>query len=110
MANQLDQANLGRKGLADGNRVESLAGLHTAEADAQRGELLALLGSERRRALDAARQAHRVCRIEFAQMEEMVERTRREAEALEARRAQSVSDDRFLARKHWTEQREPRPR
>jgi len=101
-----DQANQGRKALAQGSRVESLAGQHTAEADAQRCALLRNLAVERQQSHAAAVEAHRVSRIESAQLEEMVERNRREAENLATRRAQSASDDRFLSRRHWKRTRQ----
>jgi hypothetical protein len=104
-----EQESKGRKALAQGSRVESLAGLHTAGAEAERRSLLSSLASERRRTLEAAVEAHRICRMEFAQMEEMIERIKREGEAVAARSAQNVSDDRFLSRRHWTRRREGAP-
>jgi pantothenate synthetase len=106
-----DAARQGHAGLAQGSRVELLAGAQTTRAAETLYRQLEGVRRERAQAHSEALETHRESRKELRQLERVIDQASvtqgREAE----RRAQAAGDDRFLARRAWLEaQQQEKPK
>jgi hypothetical protein len=68
-------------------------------------ELLELIRRERGEQSEEAKELYRASRIQSEQMGGLLETTTKEAEAVDRRREQALSDDRYLSRLRWRERR-----
>jgi hypothetical protein len=100
------ELSAGHAGLVQGSRIEALAVERTRAAYQAHGAHLHQRGEELKAARESSVEQHRASRVERQQLEGVVERARVEKRVAEDRREQGTSDDRFLARRHWTQERE----
>ena len=105
-----DEVSLAQAALERGSRVESMAAERTAAAGEVRRMLLARMRVERTVVYEAEVEAHRVSRLELRQIDGIVVRTQKKEQAKEERRAQEISDDRYLSRREWMRAKETRER
>ena len=71
-----------------------------------RRRLLEQIRSEREMLSDAAREQYVTSRLKSEQMKRLAEGLAARAEIEEGRRVQAASDDRFLARRRWSDARD----
>ena len=96
----------GHSALAIGDRVGWMISETQQETSVWRRRRLEQVREEREQLNDAARQQFMESRLKREQMEHVFDEVSAWAEIEEGRRMQAVSDDRFLARRRWTEAKE----
>jgi hypothetical protein len=96
----------GRYALAIGDRVGWMMSETQQQTSVRRQQRLEQVRQEREQLNDAARQEFMASRLKREQMERVFDEVAARAEIEEARRMQAVSDDRFLARRRWTDTKE----
>lgn len=96
----------GHSALAIGDRVGWMISETQQETSVWRRRWLEQVREEREQLNDAARQQFMESRLKREQMEHVFDEVSAWAEIEEGRRMQAVSDDRFLARRRWTEAKE----
>jgi hypothetical protein len=96
----------GREALMTGDRMGwEMAETHR-EGAGWRRRLLEQIRSEREMLSDAAREQYVASRLKSEQMKRLAEGLAARAEIEEGRRVQAASDDRFLARRRWSDARD----
>jgi hypothetical protein len=96
----------GHCALAIGDRVGWMMSETQQEASVWRRQRLEQVRQEREQLNDAARQQFMASRLKREQMEHVFDEVSACAKIEEGRRMQAISDDRFLARRRWTEAKE----
>jgi hypothetical protein len=95
----------GRGALEQGDRFGwKQAGMHATLA-VWSGERLEVIREERDALSETAKQRYRASRVQAEQMDKLLEHATRQAELIEGRRLQAITDDRFLSRRRWAEMR-----
>ena len=96
----------GRNALQLGNRLSWWVAETHQEASVQRKEMLEEKRQERAVLQEAAMEQYVASRMRKEQMKRLQDNLAQGMQADERRRAQAISDDRFLARRRWTDNRE----
>jgi hypothetical protein len=96
----------GRGALLEGNRVGWVMAETQRETAAWRRQGLELIRLEREELNDAAREQYVASRLKREQIKRVFDDIAARMEIEERRRTQAASDDRFLARRRWTDARE----
>jgi len=96
----------GHHALAIGDRVGWMMSETQQKTSVWRRWRLEQVREEREQLNDTARQQFMESRLKREQMEHLFDEVAARAEIEEGRRMQAVSDDRFLARRRWTETKE----
>jgi hypothetical protein len=96
----------GRDALVAGDRMRWVAARKQKEITEWKQERLELIRIEREKLNDIARKLYVDSRLQREQMKHVVEDAETAAETETARRMQGALDDRFLARRRWTDARE----
>lgn len=96
----------GRDALMTGDRMSWEIAEIQQEAAAWKRRRLEQIRVQREMASDAARQKYVASRLKSEQMKGVVEAVATREEIEEGRRLQAASDDRFLARRRWSEARD----
>ena len=96
----------GRGALLTEDRVGWMIAETQQETAAWRGKGLERIRQEREELSDAARERYVASRLKREQMKRIFDDVAARVEIEEGRRMQAASDDRFLARRRWTDVRE----
>jgi hypothetical protein len=96
----------GRGALLAGDRVNLMMAETQQEAAASRGRALEQIRLGRKELWDAAREQYVASRLKRDQIRRVFDDIAARVEIEEGRRIQAASDDRFLARRRWTDARE----
>jgi len=96
----------GHGALAEGEHVNWVMSRVRQESAARRVEKLEEIRLHREELLHRAQEQYVASRLKREQIERVFDDIEERIEIEEGRRAQAVSDDRFLARKRWTDSRE----
>jgi len=96
----------GRAALVEGNRMNWMMAESEQETAAWRRRALELIRLKREELNNAAMEQYVASRLKREQMKRVCEDIASRLEIEEGRRVQAVSDDRFLARRRWTDARE----
>jgi hypothetical protein len=95
----------GREALEPGDRVGWTTAEVLREAASSKQRRLESICIERESVSDAARERHVASRLKREQMQRLVVRETEHIQLEEGRKMQAASDDRFLARQRWAEDR-----
>ena len=95
----------GRAALVEGNRMNWMMAESEQETAAWRRRALELIRLKREELNNAAMEQYVASRLKREQMKRVCEDIASRLEIEEGRRVQAVSDDRFLARRRWTDAR-----
>jgi hypothetical protein len=93
----------GRKALAIGDGVGWMISETQQETTWWRRQRLELVRQEREQSNDAARQLYMASRLKREQMQHVFDEIASRIKIEEGRQTQAASDDRFLARRRWTD-------
>jgi hypothetical protein len=96
----------GRKALAIGDGVGWMISETQQETVGWRRQRLEQVRQEREQSNDAARQLYMASRLKREQMQHVFDEIASRIKIEEGRQAQAASDDRFLARRRWTDAKE----
>jgi hypothetical protein len=96
----------GRKALAIGDGVGWMISETQQETTWWRRQRLELVRQEREQSNDAARQLYMASRLKREQMQHVFDEIASRIKIEEGRQTQAASDDRFLARRRWTDAKE----
>ncbi len=96
----------GRGALAIGDRVGWMISETQQEAAVGRRQRLEQVRQEREHSNDAARQQYIASRLKKEQMKHVFDEIGSRIKIEEGRQAQAASDDRFLARRRWSDAKE----
>lgn len=96
----------GHYALATGDRASWMMSETQQETSVWRRQRLEEVRQEREQLSDKASQQFMESRLKRQQMEHLFDEVAAQAEIEEERRMQAVSDDRFLARRRWTDAKE----
>ncbi|MEO6807138.1 MAG: hypothetical protein ABI286_10150 [Edaphobacter sp.] len=96
----------GRGALLTGDRIGRMMAESQQESAAWRRRGLEQIRLEREELNDAAREQYVASRLKREQMKRVLEDIASRMETEEGRRMQAASDDRFLARRRWTDTQE----
>jgi hypothetical protein len=99
----------GRAALLGGNRAHWMMAETRQETAAWRRRGLEQIRVEREELNDAAREQYVASRLKREQIKRVLDDIAARLEVEEGRRTQAASDDRFLARRRWTDARKTRP-
>lgn len=97
---------LGRGALISGDRIELAASRTEWEIAEWKQQRLQQVRLEREKLSDEARTKYYASRLRSEQMQEVVEDEAAQIAAKTGRRMQAANDDRFLARRRWSDTRE----
>ena len=95
-----------REALLVGDRMSRTMAETQQEAAASRRRVMELIHARRKELSDAAMEQYVASRLRREQIKRVFDDVAARTEIEERRRLQAASDDRFLARKRWTEARE----
>lgn len=98
----------GRDALTVGDRMGWTMAETLRESAGRKRRWLDEIRLEREGLSDAAKEQYVASRLKNEQMKRVVDRVAERMEREEERRMQAVSDDRFLARRRWTDTRDER--
>lgn len=90
----------GRRALRAGDCIGWTAAEALREATGSKRRRLEAIRLERQSLSDGAREKYAASRLKSEQMKRVVARVMEQSEVEECRKAQAISDDRFLARRH----------
>lgn len=96
----------GRKALTSGDQIERLSAEVLREKADWKRRWFDEIRTRREQFSDAAKQQYLASRLKSEQVRRVVDRARERVECEEVRRRQAASDDRYLARRRWTDARE----
>ena len=94
----------GHRALTHGDRLEWMVAETQQKTAARRQRQLEQMRVEREELKDAAREQYVASRLRKEQMKRVMEDIAERIKVDEGRRMQAISDDRFLARRRWTDQ------
>jgi hypothetical protein len=93
----------GREALLAGDRVNRMMSETKQETTAWRRQQLEKIRIRREQLNDAAREQYVASRLKREQIQRVSDEISARLEIEEGRRAQAISDDRYLARRRWTD-------
>jgi hypothetical protein len=93
----------GREALSSGDRVGWIIAETRQETAGWRRQRLEQIRMEREKLNDAAREQYVASRLKKEQMKRVFDEIDTRLEIEEGRKAQAISDDRFLSRRRWTD-------
>lgn len=96
----------GREALTSGDQIGRLSAEVLREKADWKRRRYDEIRLRRERSSDAAKEQYVASRLKSEQIRRVMDRVRERAESEEEHRRQAASDDRFLARRRWTDSRE----